>query len=65
MVLSIREELGQTLLHGKEWQGERKTESKERILAAVADYNFANEYGAPKFLHAIWKNPFSTMVNNC
>jgi hypothetical protein len=40
MVLSIREELGQTLLHGKEWQGEIKTESKERILAVVADLQF-------------------------
>jgi len=37
MVLSIREELGQTLLHGKERQDKGKTESKERILAAVAD----------------------------
>jgi hypothetical protein len=44
---------------------EKQKVKKEEYLQQWRTYNLANEDAAPKFLHAIWKNPFSSIVNNC
>ena len=49
----------------KNSKAKEKQKVKKEYLQQWWTYNLANEYAAPKFLHAIWKNPFSNMVNNC